>query len=199
MKVIVIGSTGTIGSAVVKALEANGHQVTGVHRKSDPPFDIQKPELLAAVFAKTGKVDAVVSCAGGGAFGKSLEELTDQDLAFSLSDKLMGQVNVIRNSLKHLNDGGSITVTSGTLARDPMPKTSAISMINAGIEGFAIGAALDAPRGIRINAVAPPWIKETLEAYKMDSAHGQPAADCAKVYLGVVEGKDTGKVVPTKS
>ena len=198
MKVLVIGASGIIGSAVVKAFESRGHQVTGVHRKSDPPFDLQKPESLDAVFAKIGKVDAVVSCAGGGAFGKSLEELTDQDLAFSVSDKLMGQVNVIRHSLKHVSDGGSITVTSGSLARDPMPKTSAISMINAGIEGFAIGAALDAPRGIRINAVAPPWIKETLELYKMDATHGQPAAECAMAYVGVVEGKDTGKIVPTK-
>ncbi len=197
MKIIVIGASGTIGSAVVKALEAKGHEITGVHRKSSPPFDLQKPETLDAIFAKTGNVDAVVSCAGSGAFGKSLEELTDQDLAFSVSDKLLGQVNVIRRSLKHVNDGGSITVTSGSLARQPMPRTAAISMINAGIEGFAIGAALDAPRGIRINAVAPPWIKETLEAYKMDATHGQPATDCAKVYVAVVEGTQNGQIVPT--
>lgn len=198
MKILVIGASGTIGSAVVKALEAKGHTVTGVHRKSNPPYDLHKPELLDAVFAKTGKVDAVISCAGGGAFGKSLEELTDQDLQSSLNDKLMGQVNVIRHALKHVNDGGSISVTSGVLAHSPMPKTSAISMINAGLEGFAIGAALDAPRGIRINAVSPPWIKETLEAYKMDPTHGQPAAECAKVYVDVVEGKQTGKIVLTK-
>ena len=197
MKIIVIGASGIIGSAVVKALAAKGHDVTGVHRKSDPPFDLQKPETLDAVFAKIGKVDAVVSCAGSGAFGKALEELTDQDLAFSVSDKLMGQVNVIRRSLEHLNDGGSITVTSGSLARSPMPKAAAISMINAGIEGFAIGAALDAPRGIRINAVAPPWIKETLEAFKMDATHGQSAADCAKTYVSVVEGKQQGQIIPT--
>jgi NAD(P)-dependent dehydrogenase (short-subunit alcohol dehydrogenase family) len=58
--------------------------------------------------------------------------------------------------------GGSVTVTSGVLARQPMPGGAAISMVNAGLEGFVRGAAAEAPRGVRVNAVSPPWVTETL-------------------------------------
>jgi NAD(P)-dependent dehydrogenase (short-subunit alcohol dehydrogenase family) len=195
MKIIVIGSTGTIGSAVVQALA--GHEVVGLHRKSTPALDIENAETIEAAFDAIGKVDAVISCTGTGAFAP-LDKLGDEDFAKSLRSKLMGQVNVIRHAIKHVNDNGSITVTSGTMAREPMAGGAAISMINAGIEGFAIGAALEAPRGVRINAVAPPWITETLVAYKMDPSHGQPAATAAKVYAGVVTGTQRGQVIDTR-
>lgn len=195
MKIIVIGSTGTIGGAVVKALA--GHEVVGLHRKSTPPIDIEQPASIAAAFEAVGKVDAVISCTGTGGFAP-LEKLTDADFEKSLRSKLMGQVNVIRNALTYVNDNGSITVTSGTMAREPMTGGAAISMINAGIEGFAIGSAFEAPRGIRINAVAPPWITETLVAWKMDPTHGQPADVAAKVYAGVVTGTQRGQIIDTR-
>lgn len=195
MKIIVIGSTGTIGSAVVKALA--GHEVIGLHRKSTPAIDIEKPATIEAAFAAIGKVDAVISCTGTGAFAP-LEKLGDADFDRSLRSKLMGQVNVIRHAIKHVNDNGSITVTSGSMAREPVPGGAAISMINAGVEGFAIGAALEAPRGIRINAIAPPWIAETLAAMKMDASNGQPADVAAKVYAGVVTGSQRGQVIDTR-
>jgi len=195
MKIIVIGSTGTIGSAVVKALA--GHEVIGLHRTSTPAIDIEKPETIASAFAAIGKVDAVVSCTGTGGFAP-LEKLTDADFEKSLRSKLMGQVNVIRRAIEHVNDNGSITVTSGSMAREPMTGGAAISMINAGVEGFVIGAAFEAPRGIRINAVAPPWITETLAAMKMDASKGQPADAAAKVYAGVVTGSQRGQIVDTR-
>jgi NAD(P)-dependent dehydrogenase (short-subunit alcohol dehydrogenase family) len=55
----------------------------------------------------------------------------------------MRQVNVIRFGLEHVADGGSITVTSGVLSQEPAPGTSAISLMNAGLEGFARAAALE--------------------------------------------------------
>jgi len=195
MKIIVIGSTGTIGSAVVKALA--GHEVIGLHRKSTPAIDIEQPETIEAAFAQIGKVDAVISCTGTGAFAP-LDKLVDADFEKSLRSKLMGQVNVIRHAIQHVNDRGSITVTSGSMAREPMPGGAAISMINAGIEGFAIGAAIEAPRGIRINAVAPPWIAETMAAMKMDASRGQPADAAAKVYAGVVTGSQRGQIIDTR-
>ena len=67
MKIVVIGSTGVIGSAVAKALAGN-HEVIGVHRKSDPAVDVEKPATIAALFEKVRDVDAVVSCAGNAVF-----------------------------------------------------------------------------------------------------------------------------------
>lgn len=193
MKVIVIGASGTIGAAVVRALSKN-HEVIGVHRKSDPVVDIEQPATIAALFARVPKPDAVISCAGGGAF-KALGHLTDEDFAYSIRSKLMGQVNVVRAALDHLTDGGSVTVTTGTLAHHPMPGASAIAMVNAGLEGFVRGAALDAPRGIRVNAVSPPWIKETLLALKMDPAPGISAEASANAYVAAATGKETGQVL----
>jgi NAD(P)-dependent dehydrogenase (short-subunit alcohol dehydrogenase family) len=193
MKIIVIGATGVIGAAVSRAL-AKRHEVIGVSRHGDPSVDIEKPATIPALFARVAKPDAVVVCAGTGAF-KPLMELTDQDLAHSIGSKLMGQVNVIREAFKHLSDRGSVTVTTGVLAHSPTPGTAALAMINCGVEGFVRGAAVDAPRGLRVNAISPPWMTESLIALKMDPTHGIPADDAAKAYVAAVEGTYQGQTL----
>src|SRR5262249_11758311 len=97
-----------------------------------------------------------------------LAELTDEDFAISLSNKLMGQVNLVRLGFAWLADGGSFTLTSGALALSPRVGSALKSLVNAGVEGFARAAALEAPRGIRVNVVSPPLVAETLEAQGMD-------------------------------
>lgn len=193
MKILVIGSTGTIGKAVVAALGAT-HEVLGVHRKSSPAIDIQDPANVAAFFGSLSAVDAVVCAAGGGAW-KPLGELGDADFESSLHYKLMGQVNVIRHALNTVRDGGSITVTSGILAQSPMVGSAAVSLVNAGLEGFVRAAALEAPRGLRVNVVSPPWVSETLAAMKQDPKGGLPAVDVAKAYVSSVEGTQTGQTI----
>jgi NAD(P)-dependent dehydrogenase (short-subunit alcohol dehydrogenase family) len=53
-------------------------------------------------------------------------------------------------------------------------------VVNAGVEAFARAAAQELPRGLRINAVAPGWVRETLLAFKMDPAPGVPAVEGRK-------------------
>lgn len=97
---------------------------------------------------------------------------------------------------RHLiNDRGSFTLTSGVLSREPMKGSASISMVNAGLEGFVRAAALELPRGIRVNVVSPPWITETLIALKMDPSLGMPAAAVAQAYLAGVEGAATGQII----
>jgi NAD(P)-dependent dehydrogenase (short-subunit alcohol dehydrogenase family) len=147
------------------------------------------------MYAKVGKVDAVVCAAGSGAW-KPLEQLTDEDFARSLGYKLMGQVNVVRYGFPAVNDGGSITTTSGVLARSPMIGSAAISLVNSGLEGFTRAAALEAPRGIRVNVVSPPWVVETLlEMGAKDTSHGLPAATVARAYVRSVTGTESGQVL----
>ena len=55
--------------------------------------------------------------------------------------------------------------------------------------------ALEAPRGIRVNVVSPPWVTETLQALHMDPSIGQPAATVAQLYVRSVEGTETGAVL----
>lgn len=197
MKILVIGASGTIGSAVVAALSGT-HEVIGVTRKSTPSVDIQDPRSIAALFEQVTNIDHVVSCAGGGAW-KPLKDLTDEDFASSLRYKLMGQVNIIRQALKHVRDGGSVTVTSGVLAQNPIPSASAVAMLNAGLEGFVRGAAVEAERGVRVNVVSPPWINETLAARKMTGIQGIDAAVCAKAYVAAIEGTQTGATIDARS
>jgi NAD(P)-dependent dehydrogenase (short-subunit alcohol dehydrogenase family) len=194
MRILVIGATGTIGRRVVEALSA-GNEIVAVSRKSTPiAVDISDDSSIQAMYKKVGKVDAVISAAGSAKFAP-LSQLSDGDFEFSLNDKLMGQVGIVRFGLDHVADGGSITVTSGILARSPMPGGAAISLVNAGLEGFVRAAALEAPRRIRVNVVSPPWVAETLVALKMDPSQGLPAATVARAYVQSVNGTQTGAVI----
>jgi len=193
MKIIVIGAAGTIGKEIIKALGST-HEVIAASRNGDVAVDIRDIKSIRAMYAKVGPVDAVLCAAGSGAW-KPLADLTDEDFQTSLGYKLMGQVNVIRCGFETVRDGGSIAVTSGILSRSPMPNSGAISLVNAGLEGFVRAAALEAPRGIRVNVVSPPWVSETLVQMGMDPAGGLPAATVAKTYIGTLSGSETGQVL----
>jgi len=191
MRILVVGAGGTIGRAIVAALSV-GNEVVSVSRQSAGiKVDIADPASIQAMFRSVGKLDAVVSAAGQATFAP-LAKLSDADFRFCLDNKLMGQVNLVRFGLEHVADGGSFTLTTGILARSPMPGSAAISMVNAGIEGFVRAAALEAPRGIRVNAVSPPWVAETLLALKMDPSQGLPAAVVARSYVQSVMGRESG-------
>lgn len=194
MKILVIGATGTIGREVVRALSANHDVVSASRSGSEVTVDILDPASIRAMYERVGRVDAVISAAGSGAW-KPLAQLTDDDFERSLRYKLMGQVNVVRLGLEHVNDGGSITTTSGVLSQSPMEGSAAISLVNAGLEGFTRAAALEAPRGIRVNVVSPPWVSETLKEMGMDPANGMPSAEVAKAYVRAATGGETGQVI----
>ena len=75
-----------------------------------------------------------------------------------------------------------------------MPGGAAISLVNAGLEGFTRGAGLEAPRGIRVNCVSPPWVSETLTSMGMNPSGGLPAATVALSYVESVEGTANGRI-----
>jgi NAD(P)-dependent dehydrogenase (short-subunit alcohol dehydrogenase family) len=198
MKIVVIGATGTIGSAVVGLLRQK-HQVIAVSRSSgDYRVDITDKASIETIFRSIGKVDAIVSTAGDAVF-KPLMALTDADFEKSLHDKLMGQVNVVRAGAQHVLSGGSITLSSGGLAQHPVLGSAAISLVNAGLEGFGRAAALEFQSAkVRVNVVSPPWVKETLVAMQMDSSSGLPADEVAKAYAQSVEGSATGEIIDAR-
>lgn len=198
MHVIVVGGTGTIGSAVVAALLPR-HEVVVAGRKTGVvSVDLALPESIRAMFQTVGKFDAVVSAAGQAKFG-TLDDLTDADYVFSFSNKLMGQANLVRIGRQFIADGGSLTLTTGVLGQEPIKGSASISMVNAGLEGFVRAAALELPRGIRVNVVSPPWVTETLVARKMDPSPGMSAARVAQAYLASVEGTMTGQTLDPRT
>ena len=193
MRILVIG-TGTIGHAIIAALSPGNEIITASLRSTTHKVDMTDPASIQQLYRSLGKLHAVV-CAAGQAKFAPLAELSDADFRFSLDNKLMGQVNIVRLGFEHVQDGGSFTLTAGSLAQSPMPGSAAVSLVNAGIEGFARAAALEAPRRIRVNAVSPPWVTETLQALKMDVPGGLPAAVVARAYVRSVTGTDTGSVL----
>jgi NAD(P)-dependent dehydrogenase (short-subunit alcohol dehydrogenase family) len=194
MRILIVGATGTIGKPLVAALKGRHDLVLASRNKSHEQVDIADPASIRALYARIGKLDAVV-CAAGEARFKPFETLTDEDFAFTLQSKLMGQVNLVRYGFASLADGGSFTLTSGVLAQAPMQGSGAVSLVNAALEGFTRAAAFEAPRGIRVNIVSPPWVSETLTAMGQDPAGGLPARDVARAYVASIEGKQSGKVI----
>jgi nucleoside-diphosphate-sugar epimerase len=68
VKIIVIGSTGIIGSEVAKALSANKHEVVHASRSGDVKVDLNNPVSIRALFEEVRDIDAVVSCTGNAVF-----------------------------------------------------------------------------------------------------------------------------------
>jgi NAD(P)-dependent dehydrogenase (short-subunit alcohol dehydrogenase family) len=194
MKILIVGATGTIGAAVTQALETRHEVLRASRARSALAVDLADGDSIKRLYSKIGQVDAVVSAAGQAAFGPLLT-LSDTEFALGLTNKLMGQVNLVRFGVEVLADGGSFTLTSGILSRQPMPGGAAISLVNAGLEGFVRAAAIELPRTIRINAVAPGWVRETLVAMKMDPSSGVPSAQVADAYVRCVEGRMTGQIL----
>jgi NAD(P)-dependent dehydrogenase (short-subunit alcohol dehydrogenase family) len=194
MRILVVGATGTIGRAVVAALMGS-NEIVPVSRRSTPiTVDLADPSSIHAMYRAVGHVDAVVSAAGQAKFAP-LAQLSDADFQLSVSNKLMGQVNLVRFGFDHVGDQGSFTLTSGILARTPTAGSAAISLVNAGVEAFARAAALETPRGIRLNVISPPWVTETLRILGMDTTQGLPAASVARAYVASVTGNATGSVL----
>ena len=192
-KVLVIGSSGLLGSAIVNALSKNYEVIEASKSSSLNPVDISNPQDLKELFKKIGKVDSMICTAGQVRFN-GLTQATDDDWQHGLSNKLMGQINVVRFGTESMNHGGSILLTTGILSQYPMPGSSIVTAVNAGVEGFVKAAALELKGKIRVNAISPGWVTETLEKMKMDTTPGTPASEVALAYLTLMNSNLTGEI-----
>ena len=192
-KILVIGAAGLIGGEVVKALGES--ECIRASRSSAERVDISDPKSLAALFDRVGTVDGIV-CTGGAARYKPWGQLTDEDWTFSLANKLLGQVNVVRYGAKAVRSGGAITLTTGLAAQYPAPGSAIITTVNAAVEAFVRAAAAEPSISARVNAVSPGWVSETLQAMGRNPAEGIPAADVARITVRQFREGPTGSVVP---
>lgn len=195
MKILIVGAAGTIGRAVTAEL-GQRHEIIPAGRASgDVRMDITDSSSIRAAFEKVGAVDAVVSAAGKVKFA-AFAEMGAADYEIGLKDKLMGQVNLVLIGRRYLADGGSFTLTTGVLDSDPIRMGTSASMVNGAINAFVMAAAIEMPRGLRINAVSPGVIAEAMKDYApfFRGFESVPAARAALAYAKSVEGAQTGKV-----
>ena len=75
-----------------------------------------------------------------------------------------------------------------------MAGSSVITTINSAVEGFVRAASFELSGKVRVNAVSPGWISETLQAMGMNTDAGLPAAEVAKVYVELIKSDETGQI-----
>jgi NAD(P)-dependent dehydrogenase (short-subunit alcohol dehydrogenase family) len=193
--VVVIGGTGTIGGAVVEQL-GQRHEVVPVGARTGRyQVDIEDIAQVRALFERLGNVDAVVVAAGALHVGP-LAGLTPEHFYVGLNGKLMGQVNVALVAQAFLTDGGSITLTSGVDTEHPIRGAVAASTANAAVQGFVRAAAIELPRGLRINAVSPTVLRESVHLFGDLFTGFEPIQGnrAALSYARSVDGAETGRV-----
>jgi len=164
MKIVVVGASGTLGKALVEHLGQENELVQVAKSQGEYRLDITDGNSIKALFERIGKVDAIVSVTGNLHFG-ALEEMTAQNFSLGLNDKLLGQVNLALIGQHYLNKGGSITLTSGIVSEEPIIGGCNATTVNAAIEGFVRAAAIELNNGMRINAVSPSVVTESLDVY----------------------------------
>ncbi|WP_445497129.1 short chain dehydrogenase [Photorhabdus sp. SF281] len=194
MRVIIIGASGTIGKAIKEELEKNHEVICAGRSGLDIIVDITSVDSIKNMYEKIGKVDAVVSATGSAHFG-SILELTPELNEVGIRSKLKGQINLVLLGMNYINDGGSFTLTTGIMMDDPILQGASAAMANGGVKAFVKSAAIEMPRGIRINSVSPNVLQESLDKYGefFPGFNSVPASRVALAFRKSVDGAQTGQ------
>jgi len=196
MKILIIGGNGTIGSCVTKHFSENNEVIIADRKSGDSTVDISESKSIQTMFDKIGKVDAIV-CIAGEAKWANFNDLTEEDYYIGLRSKLMGQVNLVRIGKDFLTKGGSITLSTGILADDPVIKTTSAAMVNGGIHSFVQAVALEIENQIRVNVVSLGVVQDSYQKYKtfFPGHNPIPMNKVTNAYIRSINGRDNGKVI----
>ena len=195
MRVLLIGATGSLGSAVHDALRERHDVVTASRSSGDVNLDVRDPGSIAAMYEQVGRVDAVASAIGKAPY-KPFGELELEDFHSGVADKLLGQVELVRRGTRHVADDGSFTLISGVLARQPIRTGTIPSLVNGALESFVKAAAIELPARQRINAVSPTVFAENADVHRemFPGYLAVPVRDVAAAFVRSIEGPQTGQI-----
>jgi NAD(P)-dependent dehydrogenase (short-subunit alcohol dehydrogenase family) len=195
MRILLVGATGTLGTAVAKALGDRGHHVITVGRTGgDIRADVTDPDQTARVFAQVGDLDAVASAAGDVPY-KRIVDMTPEDYLSAYHGKVAAQIEMVRQGTSRIAERGSFTLIAGVLSQEPIITGSAASMANGAIEAFVRAAAIEiTPQ--RINAVSPTVFAESMAEYGDFFPGITPVGleVVARAYVRSIEGSETGEI-----
>ncbi|MEZ4810956.1 MAG: short chain dehydrogenase [Allomuricauda sp.] len=196
MKILIVGGHGTIGKKVVSYFEKDHEVIIAGRSNADMAVDIAQSSSIEEMFKQTGKVDAII-CIAGEAKWAEFTTLSEEDYYIGFKSKLMGQVNLVRLGQHYLKSNGSITLTTGILADDPVVKTASAAMVNGAIHSFVKAVALELENGMRINVVSSGVVEDAYERYKtLFPGHNPiPMGKVVNGYVRSVLGKDHGQII----
>lgn len=195
MKILIIGGNGTIGKKVSERLSEKHEVIIAGRNSGDVEVDFSDVNSIKKMFEEVGKVDAIVAIAGDAKWDK-FDNLSEEDFYIGIKSKLMGQVNTVRIGKAYLNRGGSITLSTGILADDPVDMATSAAMVNGAINSFVKAVALEL-ENIRVNVVCSDLVEDSFEKYK-DYFPGNTPVPMHKIvdgYVKCVEGKINGRIL----
>lgn len=196
MHILVIGGNGTIGKPVTNHFLKKHEVLVAGRTTGDLIIDIADSNSIKRGLEKAGKFDAIV-CIAGEAKWDDFKNLSEEDYYIGIRSKLMGQVNLVRIGKDFLNPKGSITLSTGILADDPVVKTTSAAMVNGAINSFTKAVALEMKQGIRVNSVSLGVVQDAYDKYK-DYFPGHnpiPTNMVINAYVRSVMGSGNGEII----
>jgi NAD(P)-dependent dehydrogenase (short-subunit alcohol dehydrogenase family) len=196
MRILVVGGEGAVGKAAASDLVKRHDIITAGRTSGAIKVDVMDEASIHAMFKKAGDVDAVIVTTGHTHFGP-LAEMTPALFRKGIDDKLMGQINIALIGMQVVKDGGSITLTSGVTNRDFIKKGANASSVNGAIDDFTRAAALEMPRGLRINVVSPGLLDVSAKKYDGYFPGHNPVSSerVGMAFTKAVEGVLNGRVI----
>lgn len=196
MRILVVGASGTIGRPLCAEL-ATRHEVIAAGRSGrDLAVDVTSAESIEKMFQSAGHVDACICAAASGPLDR-FADLTEAVFLENMRGKFFGQINLVLIGQRYLADGGCFTLTTGIFADEAWPGVTSGAAISGGLHGFVLSAAIELPRGLRINAVSPTMVADSTR----DFGHLFPGMKPVSMnrliaaYVDCVEGSATGEIV----
>jgi NAD(P)-dependent dehydrogenase (short-subunit alcohol dehydrogenase family) len=129
------------------------------------------PPLVAEIVKQFGQIDILVNNAGIN-MKKDFTEVTDEEFQAVITTNLCSVFTISREVVKQmfLQKSGSIINISSMAAQYGLPKVIAYSASKTAIDGMTRAMAVElSPKGIRVNAIAPGFIKTAMTATALDS------------------------------
>ena len=179
---VILGATGGIGRALVHLLHERGFRLFLVAREEQRlaalaaetqsewrAADVTSSAEVDAAFEQAtkvlGQLDAVAHCVGS-ILLKPAHLTTDEEWSATLNLNLNSAFYVARAATRAMQrTGGSIALVSSVAARLGLANHEAIAAAKGGVQSLALSAAATyAPRGIRVNVVAPGLVDTPLAA-----------------------------------
>lgn len=196
MKILVIGGHGTIGKHVVSRLNIKHDVLIAGRNSGDFLVDIKEADSIRALLDSIPSLDSII-CIAGEAKWDDFKDLSEEDYYIGIRSKLMGQVNLVRIGQDYLKSKGSITLSTGILADDPVAKTTSAAMVNGALHSFVKAVALEIENELRINVVSLGVVEDAYEKYK-DFFPGHnpiPMSKVVNAYVRSVEGRGNGEII----